>query len=103
MLAMFLKGLGTQLRSPDGSPQQLCRKQDRLRDRNIAVSIAKLQKGSWTNQGGCGHRTMTPHGDTTEKGKEQGSRQELMGSDNLIKDSLPTFTQRQPCRTNLIY
>lgn len=93
----------TQLGSPNGSPQQLFGKQDRLKGRNMAISTMKLKKGPWTRQGGCRQRAVVVARTHHRESQEQGSRQDLMRCDNLIKDSLPTFVQRQPCRTNLIY
>lgn len=93
----------TQLGSLNGCPQQLFGKQDRLRERPTALSTVKLKKGPRTSQGGHGQRAVVLARTHHRESQEQGPRQELTGSDNLIKDSLPTFTRSQPCQTNLIY
>lgn len=61
----------TQLGSPNGSPQQLVGKQDRLRDGNTAISMVKLKTGPWTRQGGCGQRAVVVARRPTEKVKSK--------------------------------
>lgn len=62
----------TQLGSPNGSPQQLFGKQDRLSERAPALSAVKLKKGPPGHvREDAGRELWSWHGRTTEKVKSK--------------------------------